>query len=105
MNYYALYKNYEKEELINMLVANKKRKEELAKEVNKLIDKLNKKDEEIERLNKERENDIKYNKYLQKELAKSNNIIKEVRERLIKPSKYIERVERLKLLEILNKEN
>lgn len=35
---------------------------------------------EIERLNKERENDIKYNKYLQKELAKSNNIIKEVRE-------------------------
>ena len=36
--------------------------------------------EEIERLNKERETDIKYNKYLQKELAKANSIIKEVRE-------------------------
>ena len=59
-----------------------------------IIEKINKKEamydslavdyrlaqEEIERLNKERKIDIKYNKYLQKELAKSNSIIKEVRE-------------------------
>lgn len=68
---------------------------------------LDEREQEIKRLNKERENDIKYNKYLQKELAKSNNIIKEVREyfenhtfdyddlMLIKPSD---------VLEILDKE-
>ena len=35
---------------------------------------------EIERLNKGRETDIKYNKYLQKEVVKVNSIIKEARE-------------------------
>ena len=36
-----------------------------------------------------------------KEIERLHSIIKEVRERLIKPSKFIERTERLKLLEIL----
>ena len=38
-----------------------------------------------------------------KEIERLHSIIKEVRERLIKPSKFIERTERLKLLEILDK--
>lgn len=38
------------------------------------------------------------------EIERLNSIIKEVRERLIKPSKFIERTERLKLLEILDRE-
>ena len=37
---------------------------------------------EIERLQKAREYDIKYNKYLQSELAKANNIINETRKYL-----------------------
>ena len=45
----------------------------------------------------------KENKQLQTQLQQKENIIKEVRERLIKPSKFIERTERLKLLEILDK--
>ena len=49
-------------------------------EILELFKMCNEKDKEIERLNKEREIDIKYNKYLQKELAKANSIIKEVRE-------------------------
>ena len=56
-------------------------------------------EQEIERLNKEREIDIKYNKYLQKELAKANNIIKEVREYVDK----WEDIARYKLLEMLDK--
>ena len=42
---------------------------------------------------------------LLEEVERLHSIIKEVRERLIKPSKFIERTERLKLLEILDKEN
>ena len=41
--------------------------------------------------------------YLLDYIQQKENIIKEVRERLIKPSKFIERTERLKLLEILDK--
>ena len=37
------------------------------------------------------------------QLQQKENIIKEVRERIIKPRKFIERTERLKLLEILDK--
>lgn len=56
-----------------------------------------------------RENDIKYNKYLQKELAKSNNIIKEVREYILKEDEWIKNsnyklLKTDKLLEILDKE-
>lgn len=45
-----------------------------------------------------------YTKQLENQLQQKENIIKEVREKLIKPSKFIERAERLKLLEILDKE-
>ena len=38
-------------------------------------------------------------------LQQKENIIKEVREYLKKPNKYIDRIERLKLLEILDKAN
>ena len=38
-------------------------------------------------------------------LQQKENIIKEVRECLKKPNKYIDRIERLKLLEILDKAN
>ena len=41
---------------------------------------------------------------LEYRLQQKENIIEEVRERLIKPSKFIERTERLKLLEILDRE-
>ena len=34
--------------------------------------------QEIERLNKARKNDIEYNKYLQKEIIRLNNIINEI---------------------------
>lgn len=56
---------------------------------------------------KEAYRDLKYYKNyserLRNQLQQKENIIKEVRERLIKPSKFIERTERLKLLEILDK--
>ena len=66
---------------------------------------------EIERLNKGRETDIKYNKYLQKEVVKVNSIIKEVREYIEEKYAVIladdlfldhdERIERKRLLELL----
>ena len=39
------------------------------------------------------------------EVERLNNIINELEEYLKKPNKYIDRIERLKLLEILDKEN
>lgn len=63
------------------------------------------KDKEIERLNNKNEELLTL--YTTERNVKEDYkaIIKEVRERLIKPSKFIERTERLKLLEILDKEN
>ena len=63
--------------------------------------------QEIERLNKARETDIKYNKYLQSELAKANNIIKEAREYIesYMPNYDFDKTNLTKLLEILDKEN
>ena len=67
---------------------------------------------EIEKLNKGRETDIKYNKYLQKEVVKANSIIKEVREYIYNNSFDEERKEIIdelwvneikELLEILDK--
>ena len=43
-----------------------------------LIEEINEKDKEIERLNKAREIDIEYNKYLQKEIIRLNNIINDI---------------------------
>lgn len=58
--------------------------------------------QEIERLNKEREIDIKYNKYLQKELAKANSIINEIKA-IIYNNQIIGTEERLNIKEILDK--
>ena len=64
---------------------------------------------EIERLNEERDFDIKYNKYLQKELAKTNSIIKEAREYIEDVLEYegkeYTRVIKETLIKILDKEN
>jgi hypothetical protein len=63
-------------------------------------------EEEIERLNKERETDIKYNKYLQKELAEAHSIIKEAREYIVEnyPTSTINyQDDKYNLLEILDK--
>lgn len=79
--------------------------EKLEHENERIYTKLDDNDKEIERqkevINGMIENEEKY----LLEINKLKSIIKEVRERLIKPSKFIERTERYKLLEILEKEN
>ena len=80
-------------------------------ELNSLIDNFSSIEYTYEEYKKEVEHfidrlleDTKEINVLRNQLKQKENIIKEVRERLIKPSKYIERVERLELLGILDKE-
>ena len=102
-----------KEKIINYietLEAKAYQSDDYFKQRNDLYIENQNKEKEIERLNKERETDIKYNKYLQKELAEAHSIIKEVREYIMTNGIHSDYGDKgiddeNKLLEILDKEN